>query len=261
MSARLLAALLALSIFAAQAEEAEKSADEMQPRFIWGVVIRFIASEVFSSFAHWVKSKINWSSIAELRRRTDTTGGAVIIANPSGAAVAPREAPAVSFERPAVPIRVESGAPNYQGVHIAIIGVDGKGELTEARSIREGFQTGERFKLRALSTFGGLLVLDNINPRGERRQIYPAQADAVVLLQPGADTLLPLDRDQYFEFARATGEEQIVISLRDARAVGEAASHERVYRKDEDYGTHFVQTVSRNTYPAISEAIRLQHHY
>src|SRR5690349_21572121 len=117
----------------------------MQPPFIRGVVSRFIATEAFTWVARGVKTKIQLSSIAELRRPIDPSGGAVTIANPSGAAVAAREAPSVSFERPTVPIRVESGVPNYPGEHTAVIGVDGKGEHTEARSIRDGFQTGERF--------------------------------------------------------------------------------------------------------------------
>jgi hypothetical protein len=111
-----------------------------------------------------------------------------------------------------------------------------------------------------MATFGGLLVIENINPRGERRQIYPASTSQVVILQAGGDTLLPLGSDQFFEFANATGEEQLVITLRDPRAVGNAASREKVHRKDEEFGTHFVQEVTRGAYPVISESIRLQHY-
>ena len=166
----------------------------------------------------------------------------------------------IRIERPSTPIAVSDGSPNYQGVHIAIVGTDDKGQITELRSVKAGFRTGERFKLRAISTFGGQLMIENINPKGERRQIYPGERGAVVVLQPGADTLLPLGRDEFFEFARTTGEEQLVISLRDPRAVGNAASSEKVYRKDEEYGSHFVQQVTKDSYPVISETIRLEHH-
>jgi hypothetical protein len=145
-------------------------------------------------------------------------------------------------------------------VHIAIVGASPSGALAELRPIRTGFRSGERFKLRAVSTFGGLLVIHNVNPRGERRQIYPAQSDSVVLLQPGGDTLLPLGADEFFQFAGSTGNEQVIISLRDRRAIGKAASSEPVHRKDDEYGTHFVQRVSADAHAAIFESIRLIHY-
>ena len=275
MRAGLAALLLAFApVTGADSASAPGDGGEVQPRFLWGVVIRYVAGEVFSAFAQWVATKITDAaapgapppgqsmallSIEHLRNRRDTTGGAVIVANPRAAAAASRQAPAVTFEQPARPIEVRAGGPNYQGVHIAIVGADAAGALTELRPIRSGFRTGERFKLRAVSTFGGLLVIHNINPKGVREQIYPADADAVVALQPGGDTLLPLGRDEFFEFTRSTGEEQIVIVLRDPRAVGEAASREAVHRKDEDYGSNFVQQVTAKTFPAMSESIRVRH--
>ena len=102
-------------------------------------------------------------------------------------------------------------------------------------------------------------MIENINAKGERRQIYPPEGGAVVVLQAGAATLLPLGAKEFFEFAHATGEEQLVISLRDPRAAGDAASRQKVFRKDEEFGTHFVQEVSKGAYPVISEAIRLEH--
>jgi hypothetical protein len=279
---RLLAAALAGALAAsaalaqAPAPQQQDEGGEMQPRLIWGVIIvKYLAGEVFSTFSKWVSNKIvpgNETAKAEsgvppvafaslavehLRGRQDTTGGAYIARGIGD--TGSRDAPPVAFERPAAPMRFDQGAPNYQGVHVAIVGADRSGTITELRPIRGGFRTGERFKLRVVSTFGGRLVIDNINPRGERRQIYPPESGAVVVLQAGADTLLPLGRDEFFEFARATGDEQLVIALRDPRAVGAAASRTRVYRQDEEFGTHFVQEVARDTYPVISESIRLEH--
>lgn len=262
------------------ATEADAAAD-VEPKFIWGILIKFIAGEVFSAFTRWVAGKITDGvttgldagsglaasgalsltqlAVAQIRSKHDTRGGAFIARNPSEVPVGMKEAPPITMAAPSAPIKIDNGSPNYQGVHIAIVGADRSGTLTELRPVKAGFRTGERFKLRAVSTFGGLLVIENINPRGERRQIYPADRGAVVMLQPGADTLLPLGADEFFEFAKATGEEQLVISLRDSRAIGAAASKERVHRKDEDYGSHFLQEVSKDSYPVISESIRLQH--
>ncbi|HYL89206.1 MAG TPA: hypothetical protein VEU32_10630 [Burkholderiales bacterium] len=185
--------------------------------------------------------------------------GAVIDRNPSLVPVALKNPAQVAVAQPATPLQDVGGDVNYQGVHIAIVGAERDGTITELRPVMAGFRTGERFKLRAVSTFGGLLVIENINPRGERRRIYPTDPGAVVVLQPGADTLIPLGKDELFEFARYTGEEQLVISLRDPRAIGDAASKQKVYRQDEEYGSHFVQEVSKGTYPAITESIRQQH--
>jgi hypothetical protein len=196
-------------------------------------------------------------AIAHFRRNPDS--GAVIAANPTLAPVGLTGPSQTTLAAPATPLKLAEGGANYEGIHLAIVGAQRDGTLTELRPVKAGFHTGERFKLRAISTFGGLLVIENINPRGERRQIYPGNPAAVVVLQPGADTLLPLGPNEFFEFARTPGEERLVITLRDPRAVGDAASRQKVYRKDEEYGTHFVQEAPKGSYPVISEAIRLQH--
>lgn len=263
-----LAALLPLTARAQPAAQPEGA--DFEPKFIWGLLIlKFAAGEVFSNFAQWTWSKIggkpseNKTMTAQavdfLRGKSDTTGGAYVTRNLADPTPGFRESPPISLERPSTPITVTQGAPNYQGVHISIVGADRAGNITDLRSVKAGFKTGERFKVRAIATFGGYLVIENINPRGERRQIYPAEKDAAVALQPGADTLLPLGKDQFFEFARATGEEQLVITLRDPRATGAAVSKYEVHRKDEEYGSNFVQQVDKDSYPLISQSIRLQH--
>ena len=50
-----------------------------------------------------------------------------------------------------------------------------------------------------------------------------------------------------------------LITLRDPRAKGPAKSTAKVNRKDEKYGSRFVQEVTRDTYPSITEAIKLTH--
>jgi len=264
-------AALLLAPLAARAQPApQPEGAEVEPKFIWGVLLlKFGAGEVFSNFAQWTWSKISGKpsenktmtaqAIDFLRGKGDTTGGAFIARNVADPTPGFRETPPITLERPSTPITITEGAPNYQGVHISIVGADRAGNITDLRPVKAGFKTGERFKLRAVSTFGGYLTIENINPKGERRQIYPAEGGAVVVLQPGADTLLPLGKDQFFEFARATGEEQLVITLRDPKARGDAISKYEVNRKDEEYGSNFVQQIDKDTYPVISQAIRLQH--
>jgi len=110
-----------------------------------------------------------------------------------------------------------------------------------------------------MSTFDGLLAIDNINPNGVQRRIYPAKQSQVVSLKAGEEVLLPLDKNQAFQFTGARGQEQLLIALRHPKAIDEGASRNPVYRRDELYGSNLVQEVAHNTYPAIFQSIKLQH--
>jgi hypothetical protein len=261
-------------------QKAEEAAPDVEPKFIWGILIKYVASEAFSMLSQWMVAKMNerygtnissasYSATAMdvgmlalnyYRGTRNTTGGAVIAANPTATAVGLKDAQVTTSAPPNAPLKLTDGSANYEGIHIAIVGADRAGTITSLRPVKAGFRTGERFKLRVMATYGGLLVIENINPRGERRQIYPGTTAQVIVLQQGGDTLLPLGSDEFFEFAKATGEEQLIITLRHPSAVGPAASKEKVHRKDEEYGTHFVQEAGKGTFPVISEAIRLQHY-
>lgn len=160
---------------------------------------------------------------------------------------------------PGMPVKVEGGRENYQGVHVALVGFDRGGNALGFRPVTDGFRTGERFKLRVLPTFDGILVINNINPKGINKQIYPAQGDNVVSIKSGIEILVPLGRDEYFEFAGASGDEKLVVTLRDPRAFGSAVSTSQVFRKDENNGSNFMQEVGPTTYPLISQAMTLRH--
>jgi hypothetical protein len=202
--------------------------------------------EVFTKFSEWTKSRIT----------SRGAGRAFIARSMSDAPVGVRENLQLAATTTAI---TDDAGSDYQGAYVAIVGADAAGNLSEVRPIKAGFKTGERFKLRAIATFGAHVVIENINAKGERRQIYPPEGTSVVVIQGGADTLLPLGAKEFFEFAKTTGEERLIISLRDPRAVGDAASRQEVFRKDEESGTHFVQEVAKGAYPVISESIRLEH--
>lgn len=241
---------------------------EVQPRFIWGILINFaisrLSSLVWEVFAGYLQTKLT----SGLAAGTGVLTQGIIsnLVGSSGARLGMRSSGAVAARgadvvvgTPSEPLSLAGGKENYQGAHVALILADPGGKTFSTRPVNEGFKTGERFKLRIVSTFGGELTIENINPRGERRQIYPAGTDQVVSLQPGKETVIPLGDDQFFEFARATGREQLVVNLADPRAIGPAASTNKVFRQDQAYGSNFVQEVSANTFPHISQAIELQH--
>jgi hypothetical protein len=261
MRAKLLAAFLALAVALPAWAQQEAKDEDVQPRFIWGLLINVALSKLAGQGWDWFS---NWL----FKSTPNVTGrsGPPNLAADSGAQVRTRSSGAVSERtadavagNPATPISVDGGKENYQGVHVALVVASADGKQFDLRPVTAGFKTGERFKVRVVSTFAGELTLENINPGGERKHIYPAKADYVVALQPGRETFLPLGKDEYFQFTKATGKEQLVVNLADPRAVGANASRHQVYRQDVKYGSNFLQQVAPNTYPHISQAIELNH--
>jgi hypothetical protein len=234
-----------------------------QPRFIWGILINLALSKLggftWDHFSNWAMTALSGGSSSSM-----TNSLVANLAGSSGAKVGIRSA-AITTESgvvvgtPDAPLTFDDGKENYQGANIAILVADAAGENFQVRPVNQGFKTGERFKLRVLSTFGGELSIENINPNNVTRQIYPAAANQAVTLVQGKETIIPLGPDEYFQFAGTTGREQLVINLADQRAVGDRASKNKVFRQDVKYGSNFVQQVSANTYPFISQAIELQH--
>jgi len=165
----------------------------------------------------------------------------------------------VGTAEPKAALTVENGRENYQGVHVAIVGFNKAGSVTGLRPVTAGFKTGDRIKLKVLPTFEGIAVIENINPKGEREQIYPPKGSDVVKLKAGVEIFLPLDKDDYFEFAGVTGDEQLVVTIRDPRAFANNASKVEVSRKDEKEGSSFVQETPPGTFPVISQALKLKH--
>ncbi len=168
-------------------------------------------------------------------------------------------AKSVVVGEPKTTLAVKDGEPNFQAAHVAILGVDDAGRISGFRSVNQGFRTGERFKLRMIATFDAVAAIGNINPKGEGRQIFPPQKGTAVKLKAGQEVVIPARDDQFFQFAGTTGTEQLVVTIIDPRAVGAAASTNKVYRQDEAYGSNFAQELSPGTYPVISQAIALTH--
>lgn len=261
MKPRLLLSLLAASLILhpALAEDQNPANTNANPAvapkfFIWGILISAIESQVFSMFTEWLMNKL-------------TDGLALSIPLPKGSSV--HLVPSVEAKgitppetvsgKPDAPLKIGSKGENYQGVHIAIAVLDADNRTLKMRPVDQGYRSGEKFKLRVISTFEGDMKVENINPHGEKNQIYPADPGMRIRIEAGKETLIPAGKDEFFEFTKATGEEQLVITLRDPRGRENTVSHYKVYRQDETYGSNFVQEVSPGQYPVISESIRLAH--
>lgn len=262
-----LTALATVIAFATQsfAQAPASNEEELKPKLIWGILFNAAVNYVATAFIKYLFGK--------LTEKLTPDSLAAMVLNSKSAAIVPlasvvppgqplrsaSASPSLLVDAPTAPLQVVNGRENFQAVHVALLDFDRAGNALGFRPLSSGFTTGERFKLRVLPTFDGLLVIDNINPRSERKQIYPARAEDVVRIRAGVEILIPLDPNQYFEFAGATGDEQLVVTIRDPRAFGAAASPAPSFRQDESNGTHLMQEVAPDTYPVIAQALRLRH--
>lgn len=248
---------------------ATASDEQYEPKFIWGILINIAVKYAISAFTSYMIGKLTDkltpqavnSMVDRSRLSARIKPLAEVVAN-GIITLALKEGPVPENTVagvPTTPIKVENGRENYQAVHVALLNFDRQGNALGFHPVSEGFTTGQRFKLRVLPTFDGLLTIDNINPRNERKQIYPPAAADVVQIQAGQEILIPLGKDEYFEFAGATGDDQLVVTLRDPRAFGAAASTKTVTRKDENNGSNFMQELDPNTYPVIVQSLHFQH--
>ena len=239
---------------------------QVEPKFIWGVLINIaigqLASMAFSPFKDWLAKKLI-SNLGEgiaagtVRFLARDSGARIVEARSAG--ILSKDTVNTTNQAPAEPLRVADGKENYQAAQVSVGVADPDGKLT-FRPISRGFRNGDRIKLHVITTFNGLMMIENINPRGERKKIYPVADTQMVEVHAGKETLVPLNDDQYFEFTKVTGEEQLLVTLRDPRAEGAAKSTAKVNRKDERYGSQFMQEVDANTYPSFTEAIKLVHY-
>ncbi len=243
----------------------DNAGEAVQPRFIWGILIQLAVSHMgrfaWNTFSQWLEARMmSGESALTDRLVLGSRGSPDVVIRPRAAPLELNARAAdVVVGTPSAPLSTEGGKENYQGANIAVLAAAPSASTFAVRPVNQGFKTGERIKLRVISTFGGELSIENINPRGERTQIYPSNTAQVVVLTAGKETFIPLGADEYFEFIGATGREQLVVNLSDPRATGEHASRNKVYRQDVSYGSNFMQEVTAETYPYISQAIELQH--
>lgn len=242
----------------------DQSAEDLQPKFVWGVLIKIAAKYALSYFAEYQLDKLTKNptqeSLLAMLRRNDSAH--IVALNRIQNSTVPdftNASPNTVAGEPSTPLKIENGFENYQAVHVALMSFDQSGKALGFRPVNAGFRTGERFRLRVLPTFDGILTIENINPRAERKQIYPSNVGDVVQIKAGMEIMLPLGKDDYFEFAGLTGNEQLVFNIRDLRAIGSTASASQVTRKDESNGSNFMQELAPGTFPVIVQALHLRH--
>ena len=235
--------------------------EAVQPKFIWGILIKFVATKAFDMFFDWAGKRMfhGMTLTSFLTRETAVTAPGDATLEPVQKGGVTPIIPNVTDSAPSTPVKVENGKENYQGALLSLLVLQADGETLAVRPVSAGFKSGEKFRIRIGSTFGGDFSLDNINPHGERSRLYPADSGQVVRIKPGVPVILPLEKDSFFQFDSDTGEEKLVVTLRDPRAQGATAAQAMVHRQESEQGTGLLQEVAAGKFASIAETIPLQH--
>lgn len=264
LSQRLVAASVALCMSCAAGSLGAQTPpkEDLEPKFIWGLLLNIVLPRVGMALLDWgitkLTSRLDDVSFSALTKRSSD-----LKIEPLPNVTTPRGDP-LGYEEnvvagePTKDFKVENGKENFQGLIVSLAVFDGNGKPLGFRPINAEFRTGEKFKLRVLSTFEGHLFLNAVNPAGVRSKLFPAQ-DQSIRIPAGQEVLIPPRPDQFFEFSGATGKEKLVVVMRDAKLESDRIALEPVFRKDENFGSLFVQEVTGNRLPLIAQSISLSH--
>ncbi len=241
-----------------------KADEELQPKFfLFGFLLNVALKFAIASFQEWRKQQLTTEVTEPINYKKLLRNSALSsLASSAGSALFPIFSfkSASAAEAPATPpADAERRVTNFQGAHVAVLGFDGKGNVAGLRPLRAEFRSGERIKLKVISSFDAWFVIENISPTGARQQVYPRDASQAVLLRAGNEILVPLVEDQYLEFAGATGQDQLVLTFRDPQGSSGPLSTAAVVMQEEADGVGLLQEVPPGTYPLISQALAFNH--
>lgn len=243
-----------------------KPDEELQPKFfLFGFLLNVALKFAIASFKEWRKQQLTSEVTEPINYKKLLRNSALSsLASSAGSALFPifsfKSANAADASSPvAPPGDAERRVTNFQGAHVAVLGFDGKGNVMGLRPLQSSFRSGERIKLKVISSFDAWFVIENISPSGARQQVYPRDASQAVLLRAGNEILVPLVEDQYLEFAGATGQDQLVLTFRDPRGASGPLSNAAVVMQEEADGVGLLQEVPPGSYPLISQALTFNH--
>ncbi|MEK9804464.1 MAG: DUF4384 domain-containing protein [Curvibacter sp.] len=242
-----------------------KPGEELKPKFfLFGFLLNVALKFAVASFQEWYKQQltvevaepINYMRLlrnSALSSLASSAGSALFPALSFKSASAVDRTPAVATDD------AERRISNFQGAHVAVVGFDGQGQVTGLRPLQTSFRSGERIKLKVISSFDAWFVIENVSPNGVRQQIYPRDASQAVLLRAGNEILVPLVEDQFLEFTGETGRDQLVLTFRDPGGRSGPLSNAAVVMQEEANGVGLLQEVPPGAFPLISQALTFNH--
>lgn len=231
--------------------------DKPEPKFIWGLLINVVLSKVGSALMDWALNKLTDRldlGFGGLLKKSENIAFVPEVSAPSQRSVWEMEN--IVLGEPPSGLKLENGQENFQGLVVSLAVFDAKGQPLEFRPINASFKTGEKFKLRVLSTFDGQFTVHAQSPSGKRQKLFPQQ-DQAISVPKGQELLIPAQPDLFFEFSGQTGDERLLISMRGAES-GSSESTKPVYRKDDKVGSFFVQESVQQS-PVIVQTLKLRH--
>lgn len=171
------------------------------------------------------------------------------------------------------PNRSWDGKANYQGVSVSAVMLDGQNRVIETRSLAAAFRSGERFKLRLVSTSDAIVSLDALRaPPGTVAangmlnaapawvgQLYPPRTDQVVQVKAGDVVYIPLGANEYFTFDNKPGVDLLSLNVRHPQAKNDLVNRQPVYRQDAQGMTTYSQLAQNGTFMALTQVLALQH--
>lgn len=235
----------------------EAAEDRPEPKFIWGILLNVVLSKVGSLLMDWAVNKLTVRldlGFNGLQKKSEAIAVVPDSSQPSQRSV--WELENIILGEPPNSLKLENGQESFQGLVVSLAVFDAKGQPLEFRPINALFKTGEKFKLRVLSTFDGRFTVEAQSPSGARQRLFP-QKDMAVQLPRGQEILIPTQADLFFEFSGQTGEERLLIAMSGAQA-GTDQSIKPVYRKDDNVGSFFVQESAQQS-PIFIQILKLKH--
>lgn len=256
-----------ISVSAQQATPPQTSSvapakDDIEPKPVWGILVNVILSRVGMALLDWaigkLTNKLDTISFSALTKKSEviTLEAPPLVTTAGGQPLGLQEN--VVAGEPSKEFKLENGKENFQGMVVSMAVFDAQGKPIGFRPINEPFKTGEKFKLRVLSTFEGHFYVDAINPNGVRNKLFPP-ANNTLRIPAGTEVLVPADPNQFFQFHGTTGKERLVVVMRDVKLESANLPIEPVFRKDESFGSLFVQEVTGDKRPLIVQSIALTH--
>jgi len=231
--------------------------EKPEPKFIWGLLINVVLSKVGSALMDWALNKLTDRldlGFNGLLKKSENIAFVPEVSAQSHRSVWDMEN--IVLGEPPSGLKLENGQENFQGLVVSLAVFDVKGRPLEFRPINASFKTGEKFKLRVLSTFDGQFTIHAQSPSGKRQKLFPQQ-DQAISVPKGQELLIPAQPDLFFEFSGQRGDERLLISMRGAES-GSTESTKPVYRKDDKMGSFFVQE-SLQQAPVIVQTLKLRH--
>jgi hypothetical protein len=156
------------------------------------------------------------------------------------------------------PIESKINDHQYQGVFVSFVMLDAQGNAIEVRKISDSFKSGEKFKLRLISTFNAIVNVDSLEANKQFQRIYPEDEKMSVFVKAGQEVFLPLGSDE-FEFDQTTGMENLVLTARDPRITDESQLPGKINRRETKDGSFYVLDLAQQQLPSLTQIIQISH--